>query len=90
MMQFIGKNTEIVTSRNPTYRGKTGLVTNETRNMLMIGHDHRTLMIPKKSISFKIFPEGVVINGRYACLTQEERVKQFRRIERAIRKGEEL
>ncbi len=88
--QFIGREVEITGSRNPTYTGISGRVIDETRNTLLVGHGNRSTRIPKKSVTFRIMPEGTVINGRYVCLTPEERMKQFRRIERAIRKGEEL
>lgn len=82
--EFIGLNTEVVRSSNPTYVGISGRVIDETRNVLVIMHQNKQKAIVKNTAVFHFtMPDGTVveINGKVIVGRPEDRIKKrFRRL----------
>jgi len=51
--EIIGLRARAVRSRDPTHRGISGLVVNETRNMLTLLRSGRKVMVPKNGTVFR-------------------------------------
>ncbi len=81
--EFIGLETRVVESSNPSYVGKRGRVIDETRNTLVLLHNNKQKVIVKETsvFHFKLPDRTVVrIDGKAIIGRPEDRVK--RRIRR--------
>lgn len=77
--EFIGLNAKVVRSPNPNYRGIKGKVINETRNTLVILHNHQKKTVIKEAAVFHFtMPDGTIveIDGKVIVGRPENRVKK--------------
>ncbi len=77
---LIGNRLKVVDSSDPTLVQKSGLVIDETRNMLKILNDsQRAVSIPKVTSVFEIEYEGrrIVLAGKEIVGTSEERIHKL-------------
>jgi ribonuclease P protein subunit POP4 len=76
--ELIGLNVKIVRSPNRSLRGKTGLVINESKNMLTVSKKGRKVLIPKSVATFRFkLADGqiVEVDGRRLVGRPESRLK---------------
>ncbi len=84
--EFIGKNVNVVWSRNQTMIGKSGLVIDETKNTIKIANGRKISVIPKHIAKFKFEDQDSIIEGNLITMTPEDRIKNYNRIERKIKR----
>lgn len=72
--ELIGKKIKIIESNNKSLVGVTGIVVDETKNMLSIERDGKELKIIKDQCVFEI--DGKNIHGREIAKRSEERIKK--------------
>lgn len=76
--ELIGLEVKVSSSSNPYLKGVSGIVVDETRNMLFIeGSDGRVRKIPKSCCKFKFkLPSGVIVevDGRVIVGRPEDRL----------------
>ncbi len=76
--ELIGLNVKVMNTRNTSVKGVTGVVVDETRNMLTIASRKRRIMIPKDIATFRFrLPSGVRVDveGRRLVAKPENRLK---------------
>lgn len=77
--EWIGLKVKIITASDPSHRGVTGIVENETRNMFTIRTDVKTVRIPKDKSSFLIETSdrrAITIDGSSVRHRPENRIKK--------------
>ena len=77
--EIIGLAARVVDAADPTLKGLSGIVRDETRNMVTMEVQHRLLAIPKRNTSFNfMLPTGdeVKIEGSKLAFRSEDRVKR--------------
>ena len=77
--EFIGLNAKVVKSTNPSYRGISGQVVDETRNTLVIRQKNEDKVIVKEVAVFQFtLPNRTVveIEGKAILGRPEDRVKK--------------
>lgn len=77
--EFIGLETKIVKSSNPSYIKISGKIIDETRNTFTLLHKGKRKKIIKKTAVFHFkFPDGTVveINGKLLVGRPEDRLKK--------------
>jgi len=77
--EFIGIETKIVESQNPSYKGIKGKVIDETRNTFIILHEGKRKKIIKNVATFHFkFPDGTIveIDGKLLVGRPESRLKK--------------
>ena len=58
--ELIGLDVSVMYASNPTHIGVTGVVVNETRNMLAILQGNRVKWVPKQASIFRFtLPDGI-------------------------------
>ena len=62
-MNVIGERLTVLSSTDPTKRGKSGLVVLETAKTLLIDSGHRTVRVEKVGAVFQISGSGRVLAG---------------------------
>ena len=72
--ELIGKRIRIISSNNKSIIGKTGVVVDETKNMLFIEKDGKEIRIIKDQCVFEI--EGKTMSGEETVKNSEERIKK--------------
>jgi len=77
--EIIGLAARVVDAADPTLKGLSGTVRDETRNMVRMEVQHRLLNVPKRTTSFNfLLPTGdeVKIEGSKLAFRSEDRVKR--------------
>jgi len=72
-MPWIGKTLEVVTSTDPSYVGRSGLVLHESRRMVKLQEGDKEISLPKQEITFKI-NESKTIQGHMVNKRPEDRI----------------
>lgn len=72
--ELIGQKIKIVESKNKTLKNITGKIINETKHTLTLKTRHKTKMILKNQIQFKINKK--IIDGRTIIARPENRIKK--------------
>jgi ribonuclease P protein subunit POP4 len=75
--ELIGLDVLVVDASNPTHKGISGSIVNETKNMLAIQTEQGLKFIPKRHSIFRLnLPEGriVEIDGSVIMLAPEKRI----------------
>jgi ribonuclease P protein subunit POP4 len=76
---LIGKEIEVLASRDSTLLGLKGLVVDETRNTLhIVTQTHKELTVPKSIVTLNVInqkKESLVIQGPNLLGTPAERIK---------------
>ncbi len=76
--ELIGLKCKVVRASNPQIVGIKGKVIDETKNMLVIENDKRT-MIPKRDATFQFeLGEAVTVDGKHLLGRPEDRVNARR------------
>ena len=73
-MPWIGRDLEVIKSFDPTYRGRRGVIIEETQRTLIICEKGRNICLPKQEIDFKIDCEELIINGSFVLQRSEDRI----------------
>ena len=71
--EFIGKELEVIESKNLSLKGKKGKILDETKESFTIREDNKEVMILKKGSTFKI--NNNLINGDDILKRPEDRLK---------------
>ncbi len=77
--EWIGLKVKIVSAADPGIRGLTGIVEDETRNMITIRTNSRSLKVPKEKSSFLVelpTKQAVSVEGEAIRYRPEDRVKR--------------
>jgi ribonuclease P protein subunit POP4 len=77
--EFIGLETKVVKSSNPSVVGMSGKVVDETRNTFTVLHDDKQKVVVKDTAVFDfVMPDGTVveIDGKVLIGRPEERIKR--------------
>ena len=77
--EWIGLRVKVLSAPDPGIRGVTGVVEDESRNMLTIRTVHKSLKVPKEKSSFLLeLPrkESVTVAGETIRYRPEDRVKK--------------
>jgi ribonuclease P protein subunit POP4 len=77
--ELIGLNSKVVKSTNPSYKGITGTVIDETRNTLIIRHENKDKIIVKNvAVFYFTTQDGIVVevDGNTILGRPEDRVKK--------------
>ncbi len=79
-LSLIGKELEVLDSKNPYLIGLKGLIVNETKNLFVIKTDKGMKKIVKHSIVFKVNIKGknLKINGELLNLDIVTRIKKIK------------
>lgn len=80
--ELIGLRVSVVGSTDPSLLGVSGIVVDETANMLVVSTAGSACrkMIPKMVSRFSFFiPEEVVVEGSEIAMSPEERLKRLQR-----------
>jgi ribonuclease P protein subunit POP4 len=77
---LIGKQVEVVASKDPTLKGIRGAIMDETKNMLLVvTADERRVNIPKSVVTLAVkddrSPKVLTIEGSKILGTPAERIK---------------
>tara|TARA_B100000214_G_scaffold360786_1_gene323532 strand:- start:520 stop:771 length:252 start_codon:yes stop_codon:yes gene_type:complete len=72
-MPWIGQRLEVVSSTDPSYVGRSGLVINESRRMVKLQDGDKMIALPKQEICFKI-NESKIIQGNKMNKRPEDRI----------------
>lgn len=89
LKEFIGLETVIKASTNPTLKGRKGVIVDETKRTIVINDGGKDVVIPKDICLFEIRhgTGNYKVLGRDILFRPEDRIKEHRKIERLIRKG---
>lgn len=72
---WISRSLTVVSSTDPTLVGRTGIVVNESRNMVTITGDNGPSLLAKNTIEFTIDGSEPVV-GKMVCQRPEDRVQR--------------
>jgi ribonuclease P protein subunit POP4 len=77
--ELIGLKVNVKKSKNVSHERISGIVIDETRNMLVIEHKGREVMIPKKDtlFEFEIGKKKIEVNGNLLIGRPEDRLKKW-------------
>lgn len=89
MANFVGKRLKVKSSTNTNLVGLEGTVLDETMNTFTILTSHGSKTVPKSVCKFAIGGSSgsVELLGSAICLRQEDRIREYRRIEKRISRG---
>jgi len=77
--EFIGKEIEIVKSKNKDLIGLKGKIVDETKNIFIIETKKGEKKVQKKICKFKFVKEGITIDGNIVNYCPEDRlVRRFK------------
>lgn len=71
---WIGRTLTVTSSTDPTLRGRSGLVLDESKNTLTLLEGEQTVVLNKSSIQFNIDNTTVVVNGAKVNQRPEDRI----------------
>ncbi len=76
--ELIGLKCSVVESSDPTLTGLTGIVVDETRNMLHIEVEGKVKKVPKEHCVFLFYIEDneVTVEGKRILARPEDRIKR--------------
>ncbi len=79
ILTLIGSEIKIVGSSDRSLKGLTGLVLDETKNMIIMRKNTRILKIPKKAVKimFKQKSQRITVNGAQLIGLPENRIKNY-------------
>mgnify|MGYP001166290088 CR=1 FL=1 len=78
---WISRVLTVVSSTDPTLIGRSGIVVNESRNMITIAGDDGSSSLAKNTIEFTIDGSEPVV-GKMVCQRPEDRVQRnYRRMD---------
>lgn len=74
--EFIGLDTAIIQSTDPTLKGLSGRIVDETKNMFVIKTANKTKMISKNicKLNFNIKEKSIDVQGRNLVKRPEDRL----------------
>ncbi len=75
--EFIGLFTDVLSAPNPTHKGISGTIIDETRQMFLINSEDKRRMVPKRYAIFQVkLPDGrkVEVSGSALVMSPEKRV----------------
>ncbi|HJM19287.1 MAG TPA: ribonuclease P protein subunit [Candidatus Thalassarchaeaceae archaeon] len=76
---WLSRRLTVVSSTDPTLVGRTGVVVDESRNMITISDEEGSSLLAKNTIDFTIDDSDTVV-GNMVCQRPEDRVqKNYRR-----------
>jgi RNase P/RNase MRP subunit p29 len=73
---WIGSMMKIVESNDPTLGGRNGIVSDETKNTLVILEGNESVRIGKSSIKFTLGNSNVVVQGALVGQRPEDRTNR--------------
>ena len=78
--EFIGLSVTILECTDPTWKGKTGQIIDETKNTFLIEIEKKKKIIEKKNDKFEFIKNGEKksINGEKIVFRPEDRIKKIR------------
>ena len=78
--ELIGLQVKIMDCSDPTWKGKTGLIIDETKNTFLIETKDQQKMIAKKTAIFEFNVDGekIIIDGSKIMYRPEDRIKKVR------------
>lgn len=78
--EFIGLPVNIIDSNDPNWKGKSGIIINETKNMFEIKINNKNKKIEKKNSKFVFEENGnkIILNGSKIAYRPEDRIKKTR------------
>jgi ribonuclease P protein subunit POP4 len=78
--EFIGLHVKIVDCSDPSWKGQSGLIVDETKNTFLIEIEDKQKMIVKKTAIFKFDIDGkkITIDGSKIMYRPEDRIKKVR------------
>ncbi|MCS7116629.1 MAG: ribonuclease P protein component 1 [Nitrososphaerota archaeon] len=79
--ELIGLKARIEESNDPTLKGLTGIIVDETKNMLRMSIDSMIKSIPKSIVTLRFWlPDGssCIVRGKMIVGRPEDRVKKLR------------
>ena len=77
--EWIGLKVRILSADDPSHKGVTGIVEDESRNMFTIRTDSRTVRVPKEKSSFLLEfadKQSVTVEGNSVKHRPEDRIKK--------------
>ena len=85
-MELMGKKTKIIKSSNKELQDLTGLIIDETKNLLVFETKTGVRQLPKKEcvFEFELGNEKIVLQGKKIIDRPEDRVKNFWRKKNAV------
>ena len=85
--EYLGREITVVSHSNRTLSGRKGIVLMETKKTLVIRSD-KNVIVPKQTGKFTLNFDGLpqVIDGDLILMRPEERIKNQKRIVKALRK----
>ena len=72
---WLSRRLTVVSSTDPTLVGRTGIVVDESRNMVTIANEGGSSLLAKNTIEFTIDDSGPVM-GNMVCQRPEDRVQR--------------
>jgi len=78
--EFIGLPISVIDSNDPNWKGKSGIIINETKNMFEIKINKKNKKISKKKNKFEFIykQKKIILNGSEIIYKPEERIKKTR------------
>jgi len=78
--EFIGLHVKIMDCSDPRWKGRNGLIIDETKNTFLIEIDNQQKMIAKKTATFEFNVDGkkIIIDGSKIMYRPEDRIKKVR------------
>jgi ribonuclease P protein subunit POP4 len=78
--EFIGLHVNIMDCSDPSWKGQSGLIVDETKNTFLIEIDDQQKMIAKKTATFEFNFDGkkITIDGSKIMYRPEDRIKKIR------------
>ncbi len=76
--EFIGRNVSIIKCTDPSWIGREGIITDETKNTFTLKINEEYKIIGKKNSEFKFEIKGndVILNGTKINFKPEDRIKK--------------
>ena len=78
---WIGREATIVSSNDPTHIGKSGMISDETRETITLLEGEKQVILGKSSIKFKLGDSDVTIVGSLMRQRAEDRIYRNHRSE---------
>lgn len=78
---WIGREATIVSSNDPTHIGKSGMISDETRETITLLEGEKQVVLGKSSIKFKLGGSDVTIVGSLMRQRAEDRIYRNHRSE---------
>lgn len=78
--EFIGLHVKVKDCTDPCWKGKSGIIIDETKNTFLIKIGNKQKMIAKKTATFEFKVDGrqIILNGSKIAYRPENRIKKVR------------